>query len=107
MRRSLLGSLTTTARPMGHAREGGGLSRYLLGIGSFSACSWLVLVGSLKACTPLPGRAAETRLDLSGFVWICPGVRISRGWISGCPDIQSGYVRICLDMSGYVYIYVF
>ena len=79
-----------------------------LGLCSGSATLfWLDVRKHVKPCTPLPGRAAETRLDLSGFVWICSGVRISRGWISGCPDIQSGYVRICLDMSGYVYIYVF
>ena len=67
------------------------------------ACSWLVLVGSVKTCTLLPEKAA-------GFVWICLElfVRVSGypevGYIrisSGCPDIQSGYVRICLNMSIY------
>ena len=77
----------------------------VLGLCSGSATLfWLDVRKHVKPCTPLPGRAAETRLDLSGFVWSCPGVRISRGWISGYPvDVRissldmSGYVRICLD----------
>ena len=57
----------------------------------------LVLLGSLKACTPLPGRAVEIRLDLYGFVWVFgyPEGGCLDIWISSGLDM-SGFVRICL-----------
>ena len=74
-----------------------------LGLCSGSATLfWLDVRKHVKPCTPLPGRAAETRLDfgLSGFV------RVSGYPEVGYPDIQwmSGvdHVWICPDMSGYI-----
>ena len=66
--------------------------------GSFWLSFCRVLLFLHAACRPSPGRAAEIGLDMSGYVWICLDV-------SGCPDIRlSGCLDIHVDLSGFVWI---
>ena len=68
--------------------------------GSFWLSFCRVLLFLHAACRPSPGRAAEIGLDMSGYVWICLDV-------SGCPDIRlSGCLDIHVDLSGFVWICV-
>jgi hypothetical protein len=68
--------------------------------GSRSAAVCRVLLFLHAACRPLPGRAADFGLDMSGFVWSCLDV-----WISDCLDVWIS-MWTCLDLSGFVWICV-
>ena len=73
---------------------------FLARSGSRSAAVCRVLLFLHAACRPLPGRAADFGLDMSGFVWSCLDV-----WISDCLDVWIS-MWTCLDLSGFVWICV-